>query len=72
MDEDPDDFGEELLAEAPAAQGADAVRNQALRLLASREHSRRELERKLLARGYEAAIMVGVLDALTEAGLLSD
>jgi recombination protein RecA len=43
-------------------RGPSAARNQALRLLASREHSRRELERKLLARGYEAAILVGVLD----------
>ncbi|MGB8146312.1 MAG: regulatory protein RecX, partial [Chromatiaceae bacterium] len=72
MDEDPVDLGEELPAEAPPAQGADAARNLALRLLAGREHSRRELERKLLARGYEAAILVGVLDALTETGLLSD
>jgi SOS response regulatory protein OraA/RecX len=38
----------------PRRPGGRAVRNQALRLLASREHSRRELERKLLARGYEA------------------
>ena len=72
MDEDPEAFGDELPTEAPATQGADAVRNQALRLLASREHSRGELERKLLARGYEAAILGGVLDALTETGLLSD
>ncbi|MBK8640520.1 MAG: regulatory protein RecX [Chromatiaceae bacterium] len=72
MDEDPAEFEDELLTEAPATQGADAVRNQALRLLASREHSRRELERKLLARGYEAAVLAGVLDALTETGLLSD
>lgn len=72
MDEDPAEFGEELPAEAPPVQGAAAARNLALRLLASREHSRRELERKLLARGYEAAILVGVLDALTETGLLSD
>lgn len=72
MDEDPEDLGEERPVVEPAAQGPDAARNQALRLLASREHSRRELERKLLARGYEAAILVGVLDTLTETGLLSD
>ena len=72
MDEDPEEFEDELPTEAPATQGADAVRNQALRLLASREHSRWELERKLLARGYEAAVLAGVLDALTETGLLSD
>lgn len=72
MNEDPEEFDDELLMEAAATQGADAVRNQALRLLASREHSRWELERKLLARGYEAAVLAGVLDALTETGLLSD
>ncbi len=72
MDEDPDEFGEELLAEARGAQGADVVRDHALRLLANREHSRAELEHKLRARGYEAALLAGVLDVLTETGLLSD
>ncbi len=72
MDEDPEEFDDDLPAAAPPVQGADAARNQALRLLASREHSRRELERKLLARGYEASLLVGVLDDLTATGLLSD
>jgi regulatory protein len=75
MDEDPEEIGDEPPAADPAdlaARGAGEARNQALRLLASREHSRGELERKLLARGYEVAILVGVLDALTETGLLSD
>lgn len=72
MDEDPDEFGEELLEGPPGAQGADDVRNHALRLLANREHSRAELEHKLRARGYEAIVLARVLDALTETGLLSD
>ncbi len=72
MDEDPEEFDDDLPAADPPVQGADAARNQALRLLASREHSRRELERKLLARGYEASILVGVLDDLIVTGLLSD
>ena len=72
MGEDPDELGEEPLKDAPGAKGAGAARNQALRLLANREHSRAELEHKLRARGYEAVVMAGVLDALTEAGLLSD
>ncbi len=72
MDEGPEAFGDELPAVDPPVHDAAAARNQALRLLASREHSRRELECKLLARGYEAAILVGVLDTLTETGLLSD
>ena len=72
MDEDPEASEDEVLAADPPVQDAAAARNQALRLLASREHSRRELERKLLARGYEASLLVGVLDALTETGLLSD
>ncbi len=72
MDEGPEAFGDELLAADPPVHDAAAARNQALRLLASREHSRRELERKLLARGYEASLLVGVLDDLTATGLLSD
>ena len=72
MDEDPEASEDAVLAADPPVHDAAAARNQALRLLASREHSRRELERKLLARGYEASILVGVLDDLIATGLLSD
>lgn len=41
-------------------------------LLARREHSRRELARKLEARGFPAAAVADVLDALENAGALSD
>ena len=44
----------------------------AVRLLATREHSRAELRRKLLARGGEAAVVEGVLDALAQRRLQSD
>jgi regulatory protein len=69
---DPGEFapeGREAVGEGP---GVDAIRHQALRLLAGREHSQVELERKLLARGYAAADLTGVLDALAKTGLLSD
>jgi regulatory protein len=44
----------------------------AVRLLATREHSRAELRRKLTARGGEASAVEGVLDALAERRLQSD
>jgi regulatory protein len=44
----------------------------AVRLLATREHSRAELRRKLMARGGEASAVEGVLDALAERRLQSD
>jgi len=40
--------------------------------LARREHSRRELERKLEARGFDDAVVATVLDALERERLLSD
>jgi regulatory protein len=47
-----------------------ACRQQALNLLARREHSRLELERKLSARSYPDAVISVVLDALEAAKLL--
>jgi len=47
-------------------------RRDALRLLASREHSRHELGVKLRARGYDAGEVEAVLDDLGRRGLLSD
>jgi regulatory protein len=45
-------------------------RRQALDLLARREHSRYELERKLAARGFDAALIAPALDRLERDGLL--
>jgi len=47
-----------------------ACRRQAMDLLARREHSRAELERKLLARSYPRDTLGEVLDALEAEGLL--
>ena len=44
---------------------------RAVGLLARREHSRAELERKLAARGYEAEVIRTTLDRLEQSGLLS-
>lgn len=49
-----------------------AARRTALDLLARREHSRRELLRKLQHRGACVAICQATLDQLEEDGLLSD
>ncbi|MHB8353416.1 MAG: recombination regulator RecX [Burkholderiales bacterium] len=48
------------------------LRSHALNLLARREHTRRELSRKLAAHCEDEAILEALLDALTEEGLLSD
>ncbi len=55
------------------ATDGDAIRRLALDLLARREHSRRELARKLAARGTrDRAVVDEVLAALEAEGLLSD
>ena len=48
------------------------VRDAALRLLTGREHTARELRRKLLARGYPEELIDPVLEGLLEEGLLSE
>jgi regulatory protein len=48
------------------------VRAMALRLLARREHSTRELADKLTARGYEQPTVAAVIEALADRDLLSD
>jgi regulatory protein len=48
------------------------VRRVAMDLLARREHSRVELERKLRLRGATAELIEPALDRLAEQGLLSD
>jgi regulatory protein len=52
-------------SDAPAA-----CRRQALNALARREHSRLELERKLVARGHATEVIATTLDRLEETGLL--
>ena len=50
----------------------DYVREVALRLLARREHSRKELQWKLVSRELPTEVIEAVLDALAKANLLSD
>ncbi|HET9049497.1 MAG TPA: regulatory protein RecX [Chiayiivirga sp.] len=65
---------------APPAQGTPAgaapstpePRRKALELLTRREHSRRELTRKLAARGVESTTAQAVVDALAENGWQDD
>ncbi len=49
-----------------------ACRRRALDLLARREHSRLELERKLSDRAFESTIIDDVLDRLQDDGLLDE
>ena len=49
-----------------------AVRKKAMDLLARREHTRAELERKLESAGFEADVVVAVVEALGDEGLQSD
>jgi len=51
---------------------APACRRTALELLARREHSRRELTRKLGTRGFPAEVVGPVLDELEQSGALAD
>jgi regulatory protein len=60
------------LSRAPEPDEATVVELAAVRLLAGREHSRLELQRKLAARQRDGAIVDSVLDGLERQGLLSD
>ena len=51
---------------------AAAIERLALRLLATREHSRLELERKLGARGYDPATIAMVLAGLAAQGAIDE
>lgn len=53
-------------------EAASLLRRRAMDLLARREHSRRELRDKLLARMDDTESLDGVLDRLEQDGLLSD
>lgn len=60
------------MTEADESASDEALREQCIRLLARREHSRRELLRKLAARSFEPQQCHVVLDDLESEGLLSD
>jgi regulatory protein len=55
----------------PDVDDPGACERAALDLLARREHSRRELERKLGARGFAEELIAPTLDALEESGELA-
>jgi len=63
-----DDGYERLLAVARVFE----ARRTALKMLASSEQTRRRLELKLLHRGFEQAVVRGVLDSLEARGELND
>ena len=58
--------------ETPSLPGGRPARDAALRLLARREHSLRELRTKLSSRGYEEAEIGRTLDQLARRDLVSD
>lgn len=58
--------------EAAADTDPAACSRTALELLARREHSRRELTRKLGARGFSDDVIAAVLDELERSGALAD
>lgn len=71
-DEALEDAMEDPSAQCPSVAEENAVRERALRLLASREHSRLELERKLRAKGHHLAAIARVLDELSATDLVSN
>jgi regulatory protein len=56
----------------PDPHDAAACERVAVELLARREHGRRELERKLAARGFAADVVAAVLAGLEESGALKE
>lgn len=69
---DDPDLGEDAEPGAdPAGFGAADCKRRALDLLARREHSRLELERKLGARGFAADAIAAALDGLEQSGALA-
>jgi len=60
------------LATAPRQADRQGIRDQALRWLARREHTTRELAMKFQARGYDSGSVAATLIELTEQGLQSD
>ncbi len=65
--------GDETFADgSEAASDPSRIRSSAIGLLARREHSTGELERKLESRGFDAEVTSEVLTELARKGLLSD
>lgn len=60
------------MGEVSVSGGASSPREDAIRLLARREHSRLELAERLAAKGHCAEAVNDCLDALAEEGLQSD
>lgn len=56
----------------PEALDEPACKRVALALLAGREHGRRELTRKLAARGFPAEVVVAAVAALESSGALAE
>ena len=56
----------------PDADPYNEIRDKAMKLLTRREHSRRELQQKLLQRGFEFSLVDRVLDELCARNQLSD
>ena len=56
----------------PDADLYSEIRDKALKLLARREHSRRELQQKLFQRGFENPLVDRILDELWARNQLSD
>lgn len=70
LDRPPDERREEPGAESPDTTAE--IERRAVRLLATREHGRAELQRKLVARGCSGEDVEPVLDDLERRGLLSE
>ncbi|HEX6992825.1 MAG TPA: regulatory protein RecX [Gammaproteobacteria bacterium] len=68
-EEDPVEAADEG-GRSTADEAAECER-RAVALLARREHSRRELERKLAVRGFRLPLVAETLDRLEQSGLLS-
>jgi regulatory protein len=61
----------ELVAQDAGRRSGPSLKNRALRLLTSREHSRPELERKLAGHAATPEELTEVLDLLTAKGFIS-
>ncbi|KAI3430451.1 hypothetical protein D9Q98_005046 [Chlorella vulgaris] len=69
LDESIDEVDEQR---KKVVRGVEAAKTAALKLLAARSHSRKELKAKLLERGYELDDVRAALDRLESVGLQSD
>ncbi len=54
------------------AELAKEIREACIRLLTRREHSQRELQNKLLAKGFDPSVTQSIIDGLAEEGWQSD